>query len=408
MRELAQGIPEEIGFLLTSSGDKSTGIEGLSPEVWVELPSGTFALGTGSVRESRWGWYNYLPSIPEVSTNGEVKVHVMADGVDDFDRLFLVRSFLPTNIPERVDASLLLAKKTQVDAIPLNPLLTTDSRLENLDRRISLTSTFDGVSIQQVVGSVGSVVAPVVANGGTVDSVTGAVGSVTAPVVAGVVEDKTGYRLADTEDTPLPMPVIVEAANLYGNEVADLVYFFKKEFVPPEGFDVVTVQVHRAETLNSTIWPIVFAEDYVFDVNQILFISRFSGYFRLSFLDSAGNNSLLSEAFTAMNIIGDLDLTFTLEPDSAKWISGDKRFITILTSEAESKIEILPEVAVSVWDGQGELLIDKRPALVDGMQIKYLLDTTDWDAGKYAVAVSVSTGYEVIHSKRLKFSVATL
>lgn len=112
MREVMQGVPEEISLLAVSAADKDTGLTGRALSVWVERPGGVFVPGTGTLRESGWGWYNYLPSVFEVSVVGEVKVHAEAIGAGPMDRVFEVKRFLldgsVNDVPARVDAELTL------------------------------------------------------------------------------------------------------------------------------------------------------------------------------------------------------------------------------------------------------------------------------------------------------------
>ncbi len=85
----------------------------------------------------------------------------------------------PMTLTSAYDAAKTAASQASVSAIPTNPLLTTDARLNNLDATISSRSTYAG---------------------GPVASVTGSVGSVSSPVTVGTNNDKTGYALTSAYD----------------------------------------------------------------------------------------------------------------------------------------------------------------------------------------------------------------
>lgn len=90
MRKMQLETPEEIGFLLVSATDKSTGITGATPTAWALKPDGDEVAGLGTFREASWGWYYYLPHPTELDVLGEMQFHFEATGADDVDRFIEV------------------------------------------------------------------------------------------------------------------------------------------------------------------------------------------------------------------------------------------------------------------------------------------------------------------------------
>ena len=198
MRVIKQGSTPTILFLLVSSTNHVSGLAtGATPVVYIgKGASGTGALSTNTATAvdtaNLPGWYRLALTATETNSIGDLVVHASATGADDTDRLFYVESNDISGITTDIAAK---ASQTSVTAIPTNPLLTTDSRLNNLDAQVStrlatsgytappatvvlaanqtcnITGNLSG-SVGSVTGSVGSVAGSV---GGSVASVTGGV-----------------------------------------------------------------------------------------------------------------------------------------------------------------------------------------------------------------------------------------
>ena len=213
MRVIKQGSTPTILFLLVSSTNHVSGLAtGATPVVYV----GKGASGTGSLSSNTAtavdtanlpGWYRLALTATETNTIGDLVVHASATGADDTDRLFVVESNDISGITTDIAAK---ASQSSVTAIPTNPLLTTDSRLNNLDAQVSTRLATSGYTAPPATvvlaanqtcnitgnlsGSVGSVTGSVGSVTGSVGSVLGAVGSVTGSVgsVLGAVGSVTG------------------------------------------------------------------------------------------------------------------------------------------------------------------------------------------------------------------------
>lgn len=193
----------------------------------------------------------------------------------------------------------------------------------------------------------------------------------------------------------------------YPDLVVAVMYQITKMITPPAPEDnIVAVRVHHATDLLSSTWPVFMELSYSPGQDSVSFTSSTVQFFRLSYVDVDGAQSELSDVFSAAGGYGDYNFLFELHEDSLRWIEGDIKFLTVLVTEEADSLQSLPRATVTVWDSQGALIVHEAPALVDGMQVKYRLNSLGYLPGKYAVSVTIHTIFEQIQSKRMKFSIA--
>lgn len=226
-------------------------------------------------------------------------------------------------------------------------------------------------------------------------------------------------ELTDTEErrfTPLALSQshrLITEIEVIRTQGADLetqiMYQHRKTFTAPPPEDGITkVQVYHSTDPLSEVWSLAYEEDYVQGTNEVTFTSLYSGYFKLAFMDGDGNLGPMSETFAVVNGTYDLDLTFALESNSTKWVAGEKRYLTIEATDPEGKVNTIPgEATITVIGPTGTAVVTAGIALIDGMSLKYLLDTTGFAAGLYFANVIVNTGHETIQNQKpLKLKVS--
>ena len=146
-----------VVFLMIDSADHVTGKTGLTLTVTLSKNGGAFGSASGAVTELANGWYSLAANATDRNTAGSVALHASASGADPCDLLVNIVDYDPFEIPLEMwgyatrsltdkvnygltsayDASKAAASQTSVNAIPTSPLLSSDSRLNNLDVGIS-------------------------------------------------------------------------------------------------------------------------------------------------------------------------------------------------------------------------------------------------------------------------------
>ncbi len=136
MRILKQSTAPIITFLLVSSADHVTGLTGATVTVKLSKNGGSGATATNAVNQvdsvNLPGWYQITLTAGETNTIGDLIIRATATGADQTDRLCVVESADITDMDGEIDAVL-----TALSAIPTAPLLSSDTRLGNLDAAIS-------------------------------------------------------------------------------------------------------------------------------------------------------------------------------------------------------------------------------------------------------------------------------
>ena len=157
MRILKQGTTPTVVFLLVLASDGKTGATGLA--VTVKLAkyggSGSMTSGTTATNSATQidavnlpGWYQITLTAVETNTIGDLIIRATATGADQTDRLCVVESADITDMDGEIDAVL-----TALSAIPTAPLLSSDTRLGNLDAAISSrlpTEGYTGITTAQI------------------------------------------------------------------------------------------------------------------------------------------------------------------------------------------------------------------------------------------------------------------
>jgi len=77
-------------FLLVSSVDHITGLEGATPTVTISKSGAAMAASSGAVSEIGKGWYQVAGDADDRDTAGPLALHAEADGADPYDDLFIV------------------------------------------------------------------------------------------------------------------------------------------------------------------------------------------------------------------------------------------------------------------------------------------------------------------------------
>jgi hypothetical protein len=191
----------------------------------------------------------------------------------------------------------------------------------------------------------------------------------------------------------------------YPNLSVAICYQITKEFTPPDPtLNIVAVRVHRAVDPLGPSWPVLEEQPYTQGQGALTFVSQYTGFFKLSFVDADGEQGELSETFATSNVYEDIDLKFKLEKDSQRFIVGDQRYLTVTVTDRDGVLTQLPSARMTVRDSAGKEIVRRELALCDGMQIKYLLATDDLSPGTYTVRAEVNTTFEIIQSSWLEFS----
>ena len=136
MRILKQSTAPIITFLLVSSADHVTGLTAATVAVKLSKNGGSGTTATNAVTQvdsvNLPGWYALILTATETNTIGDLIIRATATGADQTDRLCVVESADITDMDGEIDAVL-----TALSAIPTAPLLSSDTRLGNLDAAIS-------------------------------------------------------------------------------------------------------------------------------------------------------------------------------------------------------------------------------------------------------------------------------
>lgn len=140
---------------MTDVLDHTSGSTGLTLTITASKDGGIFSSITPTVTERGNGWYNLALTTSHTDTLGDLALHIEATGADDTDLLCrVVAGELDADISSRLATSGYTAPdNTGIAAIPTNPLLTDDSRLDNLDATISSRSTLTVNDIPEVDNS---------------------------------------------------------------------------------------------------------------------------------------------------------------------------------------------------------------------------------------------------------------
>ena len=143
MRILKQSTANNIMLLLVGAADHVTGLDGAAPGITVTLSKngGSFATITPTITGLGSGWYNLALTTAHTDTIGDLAIHASVLGSDPADRLCVVESRdisgLSTDVLTNGTNILTRATQASVTAIPTNPILSSDARINNLDATIS-------------------------------------------------------------------------------------------------------------------------------------------------------------------------------------------------------------------------------------------------------------------------------
>jgi len=145
MREIKQSTPANIMVFMADNTDHITGKTGLTLTVTISKDGGAFSSISPTVTERGNGWYNIALTASDTDTIGDLVVRATATGADPAERVLNVVSKIEADtyslvdtFDQNIDTTISSrASQTSVNAIPTNPLLDNDSRLNNLDTTIS-------------------------------------------------------------------------------------------------------------------------------------------------------------------------------------------------------------------------------------------------------------------------------
>lgn len=129
-----------IQFLMVDADDHVSPKTGLTPTVKVSKNGGAFADANGVVSEIGYGIYKLAGHADDRDTLGEMLIHAEAAGADNTDTKVMIVDYDPfteLDISGLATSSALSTVGGNVSAIPTNPLLTNDVRLDNLDAKVS-------------------------------------------------------------------------------------------------------------------------------------------------------------------------------------------------------------------------------------------------------------------------------
>lgn len=128
---------------MTDVLDHTSGSTSLTLTITVSKDGDAFGSITPTVTERGNGWYNLALTTSHTDTLGDLALHIEATGADDTDLLCrVVAGELDADISSRLATSGYTAPdNTGIAAIPTNPVLDNDPRLEYLDASISSRST---------------------------------------------------------------------------------------------------------------------------------------------------------------------------------------------------------------------------------------------------------------------------
>lgn len=158
MREIKQSTACNVMIFMVDSSDHVTGMTGLTLSVSISKNGGAFSTISPTVTERGNGWYNIALSSSDTDTLGDLVVRATATGADPAERVLNVvanveadtYTIVNTNLDTTVSSR---ASQSSVNAIPTNPVLVTDTRLDNLDATISSRSTFVPAEDAVIVGT---------------------------------------------------------------------------------------------------------------------------------------------------------------------------------------------------------------------------------------------------------------
>lgn len=150
MRNLKQSTTSNVMVLMVDATDHVTGKTGLTLTITASKDGGAFAAITPTVTERGNGWYSVALTGGDTNTLGDLALHITSSGSDPADLLCrVVAGSLDADVSSRLATSGYtapptvvaiqagLATSAAVGAIPTNPLITTDARLNNLDAAVS-------------------------------------------------------------------------------------------------------------------------------------------------------------------------------------------------------------------------------------------------------------------------------
>lgn len=133
MRQLYLSAARNVMVFMTQSADHVTGLTGATLTLTASKDGAAFASISPTVTERGNGWYNVALTSSHTDTLGDFVLRATAASADPTDLVCQVVSALLT--VGSIQSG--LATAAGVAAIPTNPLLTTDVRLDNLDATIS-------------------------------------------------------------------------------------------------------------------------------------------------------------------------------------------------------------------------------------------------------------------------------
>lgn len=133
MRQLYLSTVRNVMVFMTQSADHVTGLTGATLTITASKDGAAFASISPTVTERGDGWYSVALTASHTDTLGDFVLHVTATSADPTDLVSQV-------VPELLTVGGIqsgLATSASVAAIPINPLLDNDARLNALDATIS-------------------------------------------------------------------------------------------------------------------------------------------------------------------------------------------------------------------------------------------------------------------------------
>lgn len=195
-------------------------------------------------------------------------------------------------------------------------------------------------------------------------------------------------------------------------EVVKLFQVTKPILPPDSALGVDSINVYQSGNFLSDVWELLVNIPYQQGDTSFTFTTQVNGFYRVAFVAQDGDVGAMSDPF-GVGAVYDLDFSFALEADSKKVVKGEQKYVTVVATDKENKVTVCPPTVFSVYGplnaddvAPESPVIAETPALVDGMDIKAFIDTTDMEVGSYLIKVKVNTGYEVLMNvKPIKFSI---
>jgi len=191
VRTIKQSSAYNLTVCLVDNVSHVLGLAGASLNVWLSKNGGAFSPISPTITERVNGWYNIALTTGNTDTLGDLSIHIEATGADPVDIVCqVVAGSLDADVTSRLasasytapdnasittikgktdalpaspaavgsamslisdyDAAKTAASASGVAAIPTNPLLTSDSRLNNLDATISTRALEVGGNVASI------------------------------------------------------------------------------------------------------------------------------------------------------------------------------------------------------------------------------------------------------------------